>query len=397
MDHLKYPENYLLEKGGYLTAGEIEAQPLLWIETLKCFFDQLGEIRGFLDRAFAQADHVILAGAGTSSFIGLSLEGALFRRTGLWCRAIPTTHIVSHPHDYFSKNKVPFIISFARSGNSPESCAALELADSFSKACFHLIITCDGEGSLASFQSPHPVYTLVLPAEANDKGLAMTGSYSAMLLTGLLAAYKDQQVFCEDQLSVQSRIAQTILHEKLEQLQGIAALDFKRAVFLGSGELFGTAEEAALKVQELTDGRIICKADTYLGFRHGPKAVIDAGTLVVHFFNGNDYVRRYETDLLRAMGRGNRALYQLGISAESVKSKELDEMILLPAAGHRMEEDFLPLSSIIPAQLLAFFKSMQLGLTPDAPSRSGAISRVVEGVTIYPLESRTENVRSSIE
>lgn len=397
MDHLNYPESYLLEKEGYLTAGEIEGQPALWAKTSKCFFDQKSDIRAFLDRAIAQADHVILTGAGTSSFIGLSLEGLIFRRTGLWCRAIPTTHIVSHPEDYFSKTKIPLIISFARSGNSPESCAALELADSFSKACFHLIITCDSAGSLARYRSPHAVYTLVLPVEANDKGLAMTGSYSAMLLTGLLTAYRDEQGFCEDQLAVQSQAAEDILHEHLEQLQGIASVDFKRAVFLGSGELFGTAEEAALKVQELTDGRIICKADTYLGFRHGPKAVIDASTLVIYFFNGNDYVRRYETDLLRAMGRGNRALFELGISAHPIKSKELDEMILLSATGKGLKEDFLPLSSIIPAQLLAFFKSLRLGLSPDAPSASGAISRVVEGVTIYPMESRTENVRSQID
>lgn len=396
MNHLSYPETYLLERGGYMTAGEIEGQPELWDLTSKSFFEQLEGFRRFWRNACAKADEVILTGAGTSSFIGLSLEGLFFRRTGLVCRAVPTTHIVSHPENYFSKEKTPLIVSFARSGNSPESCAALEAADAFSRSCFHLIITCDGEGSLAMYRSAHPVYTILLPTGANDKGLAMTGSYSSMLLTGLLAACHTQPSYAEDQILAQHEAARMVLTEKLAQIQRIASWDFKRAVFLGSGELFGTAEEAALKLQELTDGKIICKADTYLGFRHGPKAVIDAATLVVYFFNGNENVRRYETDLLRTMGRGTRALFQLGISACPVDSGELNELILLEAPV-KMDEDFMPLSAIVAAQLLAFFKSLQLGLSPDNPSVSGAISRVVEGVRIYPFTPPTEDIRFPVD
>lgn len=396
MDHLSYPESYLLERGGLLTAGEIEGQPGLWDLTKKSFFAQMEAFRPFWQKACAGADEVILTGAGTSSFIGLSLEGLFFRRTGLVCRAVPTTHIVSHPENYFSKAKTPLIVSFARSGNSPESCAALEAADAFSKGCFHLIITCDGEGSLAMYRSAHPVYTILLPPGANDKGLAMTGSYSSMLLTGLLAACHTRPSHAKEQTLVQQGAARGILTEKLAQIRRIASVDFKRAVFLGSGELFGTAEEAALKLQELTDGKIICKADTYLGFRHGPKAVIDAATLVVYFFNGNEHVRRYETDLLRTTGRGTRALFQLGISACPVHSRELDELILLEVPV-KMEEDFMPLSAIVPAQLLAFFKSLQLGLSPDNPSVSGAISRVVEGVKIYPFTPPAEDIRFPVD
>lgn len=385
MDYLTYPENYLQEKGAILTAGEIAGQPALWKRTAECFFGRWPEIAGFLETAIRGADHIMLTGAGTSSFMGLSLEGVFFRRTGILCRAVATTNIVSHPQDYFDKDRVPFILSFARSGNSPESCAALELADRFSKACFHLIITCDEKGSLASYHSDNPVFTLVLPPQANDMGLAMTGSYSSMLLAALLMVYGKERSFCEDQLAIQLEATGAVLQGEIDKLRDIASRDFKRAVFLGSGELYGTAEEAALKLQELTDGRVICKADTYLGFRHGPRAVIDSGTLVTYFFSRNDYARRYEMDLLRAMTQGNRALFQLGIGEKFADGDWLNEKITLSDKNDRMHEDFLPLSAIVPAQLLAFFKSLQLGLRPDAPSASGTISRVVEGVTIYPV------------
>ena len=103
--------------------------------------------------------------------------------------------------------------------------------------------------------------------------------------------------------------------------------------------MFGTATEAALKLQELTDGQIICKADTYLGFRHGPKAVIDENTLVVYFFSNSSYVKRYESDLVHAMKTGNSAMFQLGISESCMAKNELDAQINF-TKENIIEEDF---------------------------------------------------------
>ncbi len=238
-------------------------------------------------------------------------------------RAIPTTDILSHPQHYFQQDDIPLIISFARSGKSPESCAALELADQFCKKCFHLIITCNEQGALANYHSKNPTRVFVLPPEADDKSLAMTGSYSSMLLTGLLIAFGDDPSFCRQQVQQVVDAAKKIIARDLDPIRKIAEKDFERAVFLGSGALFGTATEAGLKLQELTDGQIICKADTYLGFRHGPKAVIDQSTLIVYFFSNNPYVSQYEYDLLPAMKNGNSALFQLGYHRTADPSRQL--------------------------------------------------------------------------
>ena len=385
MTYLNYPESVLLEKGALDTAREVTEQPGLWRRTADKFFRESGAIGHFLEMAGRESDGILLTGAGTSAFIGLSLQGSLFRQTHKVTRAVATTDIVSHPHYYFNEGQAPLIISFARSGNSPESCAALELADRLCKKCYHLIITCNAEGTLANYQSPNPVYVFILPPEANDKSLAMTGSYSCMLLSGLLVAYIDQREFCQTQIRLIIAAAEKMLAEDLKTIRQIAELNFQRAVFLGSGPLFGTATEAALKVQELTDGQVICKAESYLGFRHGPKAVIDETTLIVYFFSNNDYVQQYEQDLLHAMKIGNKTLFQLGVSEQRIGAKELQEQIVMGVdASEMIAEDFLPVCSIIPGQLLGFFKSLHSGLRPDNPSISGAISRVVEGVNIYP-------------
>ncbi len=387
MNYLDIPENELLKKGALHTASEIAGQPSLWRTTFETFNSQSGSIFPFLETAYAQVDQIVLTGAGTSAYIGLSLQGIFSSRTRKIARAIATTDILSYPSHYFQLDSVPLIISFARSGKSPESCAALELADQSCKKCFHLIITCNEGGALANYSSKNPTCVFILPEQANDKSLAMTGSYSAMLLTGLLIAFQEDQAFCKTQLELAIGSARNVLSEDIKTIREIAETNFQRAVFLGSGLLYGTATEAGLKLQELTDGQIVCKSETFLGFRHGPKAVIDETTLVVYFFSNNRHVSRYENDLLPAMKQGNTALFQLGIAEHAIESDVPETQIVLLQENSTIAEEFLPLCSIVPAQLLAFFKSLQLGLMPDAPSVSGSISRVVEGVNIYPVLS----------
>jgi len=376
--------NLIRENGAIFTATEIEGQPELWNQVLDDFTQYRNAIHTFLQDAYKEIDNIILTGAGTSAFIGLSLQGIFFRNTKIITQAIATTDIVSNPEDYFNNDQTSLIISFARSGNSPESCAALELADKFSKKCFHLIVTCDENGELAKYNSPNPLSVFILPEAANDKSLAMTGSYSGMLLTGLLIACMRQPEKNKQQVELLIKAANHII-ASAGLLNTVAQKDFKRAMFLGSGALFGTATESALKLQELSDGKIICKADTYLGLRHGPKAVIDDETLVVYFLSNDDYVKQYEQDLVNAMSDGNNAMYCLGVSESDEKVANTNGQVSFGIKGNKIAEDFLPVCSVLVGQLLGFYKSLQLGLMPDNPSVNGAISRVVQGVHIYPV------------
>ena len=159
---------------------------------------------------------------------------------------------------------------------------------------------------------------------------------------------------------------------------------FKRAVFLGSGLLKGIARESQLKLQELTDGKVICKYDSFMGFRHGPKAVIDDDTLIIYLFSNNHYANLYEIDLVNAISESRKNLFTIGIMEKNIDSVKVDLRIVLSQNGKKIQEEFLPVVSVLPAQLLGLYKSLNLGLNPDSPSASGMIHRVVQGVNIYP-------------
>lgn len=383
MKYLNINEAILKESGAFFTAKEISGQPELWMNIFEKVVAEKAEIMSFLDDVLKKTKKIILTGAGTSGYIGYSIEGVFQRTNKITTISIPTTHLVSHPQDYFDPKLPTLLVSFARSGNSPESVAAVKLADKYCDECYHLVITCDTEGNLAKYNFKNNSYVFILPAEANDKSLAMTGSYSGMLLSALLINDIKKIASLREIVETLQVYGHKIFGEYLDAIKKVAGLPFKRAVFLGSGPQYGTAMESHLKLQELSDGQVICKNDSYLGFRHGPKAVVDGDTLVVYYFSNRKDVFRYERDLVISMENGNKPLFQLGISEGVLDDINIDEKIILSNESKLISEEYLCVSNILLGQLLGYYKSLAIGLNPDSPSQSGAISRVVQGVTIY--------------
>jgi tagatose-6-phosphate ketose/aldose isomerase len=365
------------------TAGEIAGQPELWQKVYRLVLNDKERISEYLAEAFPVVSRIILTGAGTSAYIGLNLHGVFSRNTKVHTDPVATTNLVTHPGDYFFQHEQIILVSFARSGNSPESKAVVELADKLCKKCFHIIITCDPEGQLARWETSSPKLLIVLPPESNDQSLAMTGSYSSMLLCGLLIARLNEIEKLSPQIDTLYSYGKKILSFYAPKLKETANLGFKRVVFLGSGPLYGTATESNLKLQELTDGNIICKSHTYMGFRHGPKAVTNEETLLVFILSNDPFVSQYERDLVLAMKKGKDPLFTIGIYEHNAGELEFDLNIRLSDDGPHLDEELLAVCDILPAQLLGLYKSVSLGLDPDSPSQTGAISRVVEDVIIY--------------
>ena len=387
MKYLNSEVAELKSRGGIHTAKEISSQPDLWRRTYSKLLEEKYQIEEFFEKVWkSNCSYVILTGAGTSAFIGESLVGSFQKKWGIPCRAIATTDIITHPENYFIKTAPTLLISFARSGDSPESLATLEMAREHCDTLFELNITCNKEGKLAKIAKNKNSHVFLLPEGANDNSLAMTSSFSSMLLAGLLILNIREIKQIKDVVNKISELGEYILDKKCSDLQKVAMMNYERMVFLGSGSLFGIAHESHLKVQEMTDGKVICKYDSFLGFRHGPKAVVNDSTMIVYLFSNNAYSSLYEIDLVKSVLETNAGEKSIAIGdpiGKEANNLEYNLSIQFPGGTKGLPEEFLSMVYILPAQIIGFFKSLSLGLSPDSPSKRGAISRVVQGVKIY--------------
>jgi len=382
---LNLTKDYSSNTGAKYTAREIAGQPKLWKEVYKLVIEKKKSLQEFLSPILVLKDvRIILTGAGSSAFIGKSVQGILQAETRRVVQAIATTDLVTHPELHFLEEVPTLLISFARSGNSPESLETVRLANLHCKHIFHLIITCNKNGLLIRKTSFNNYYTLILPSAANDKGLAMTGSFTSMLLSIILIAKIYNTRHLQPQFDNMILNAKKILGKYLTLIKGVSKNKYERIIFLGSGPLLGIARECQLKLQELTDGKVICKYDSFLGFRHGPKVVANKRSLIVYLFSNDDYVFQYEKDLAEEISAGSNYLPAIYFVRKipGLKNSILD--IVLESAT-LMPNDFNIIPAVLIGQLLGFFKSVELDLMPDNPSVSGTINREVQGVHIYDI------------
>ena len=363
------------------TAAEIRQQPELW--KLVAAQAELGReaTAGFLAPLLSDPRaRVVLAGAGTSAFAGQVLAPALTGRLGRRVDAAATTDIVASPREFLGEDVPTVLVSLARSGDSPESTATTAIADQLLSAVRHLVITCNRHGQLARAHSGRAdSLVLLMPAAANDRGFAMTSSFTSMLLAAQLALDPDGPGGgYVDRLGA---AAGQLLAERTGQLAGLAARGYRRVVYLGSGALTGLAREAALKLLELTAGQMVSYWDSSLGFRHGPKAVLDRGTLCVVFVSTDPYSRRYDEDIADELRRALGDEHVVEVSARPGGGRpawSIGDLGQVP-------DSLVALPYAVLAQQFALLASLELGLTPDNPFPSGELSRVVRRVGIYPL------------
>ncbi|GAB7553703.1 SIS domain-containing protein [Novosphingobium sp. 11B] len=318
---------------------------------------------------------IVLTGAGTSAFIGECLAPWLSGVLGRSVEAIATTDIVSSPALYLRREVPTLLVSFGRSGSSPESVAAVDLVDAHIDQAYHLVITCNAEGELAQ-RSGGNTHVVVLPEATHDRGFAMTSSFSAMMFAALSIlsgiAALDGRIE-----AIASAVAATHAQSG-PVVETLAERGFKRVVYLGSGPFKGLAREAALKLMELSDGAVVTAFDTALGFRHGPKTIIDGETLAVVFVSNDPLTRLYDLDIIAELKADGHSGAVVVVSTNPDDKADVSVPGLLGAVDADLLFPF-----IVPAQLFGLAVSIELGLTPDRPNASGTVNRVVQGVRIH--------------
>lgn len=376
------------ELNGFNTATEIYQQPKLWLEVLKIVEDNKDDINKFLEaRLKKDKVRVIFAGAGTSAYVGEIATQQLNMGGEYIYEAIATTDIVANPEIYFKKDIPTILVSFARSGNSPESVATYNLANEMIDEVSHIFITCNVEGKLAEIsQGKENVLLLLMPEESNDKGFAMTSSFSCMTLTALLIFDMGNFENNKKQILEMATIGKDILKGDQEEIKGLIDPKYNRIVYLGSSTFRGLTKESGLKLLELTRGQIISHSETTLGFRHGPKSITNDNTLIFIYISEDPYTRKYDIDMLKEIYNDEGGHRVIAISNKYYEEVEenSNKYFYLNKDGNNIDNTgFMSLLYALYAQLVALFYSINVNVEPDDPNPSGIVNRVVKGVTIY--------------
>ena len=369
------------------TATEIHQQPATWLKTCNQIRAMKDEIKTFMDKVLTQEDYdVIFTGAGTSEFVGNALYSYINRLCNYKAKSYGTTDITATPENYISPNKPTLLISFGRSGNSPESIGAVDSAEAVSNNLYHLFVTCNKNGALSKrAEKEANCLAINLTDETHDQSFAMTSSFSNMYLATLLCFSIDNLEETIAKVNSLLEKATTLVDERYVEMKNVVdSYNFNRIVYLGSNTLKGIAQESALKMLELTAGKVVTMYDTPLGFRHGPKSIVNDDTLTVVYLSDNAYTRQYELDLIKEMSsqrKGNKIMAVCNVPC--VEAKELSDYYYCFDAEAK-DSVFNGLDYIVCAQLIALFKSLSLNITPDNPCPTGEVNRVVRGVTLYP-------------
>lgn len=381
----------LKQQGAVITTREIQQEPDLWEEAFANFKSQQSKINMFLKAVVNSTDQnvrVIFTGAGSSAYVGDTVVPYLTEhgdRSKFRFEAIDTTKIVSAPLQYLEPKTPTILVSFARSGNSPESVATVDLAEKLIDNLWQLTITCAPEGALAK-HAKNDDHNLVLlqPSRSNDKGFAMTGSFSCMMLTALLtfdtASTEEKSGYIVDI----SRMGREVLARE-DELQAIVNQDFSRIIYLGSGSLSGLTREAQLKVLELTAGQKATMFDSSMGFRHGPKSFVNDQTLVFDFMSNEAYTRQYDVDILEEVHHDQIAPVVMGVTAKNAQMFSGDNFAY-STGDATIPDAYMAFPDIMFAQTIALMASLKVGNTPDTPSATGTVNRVVKGVTIHNFD-----------
>jgi tagatose-6-phosphate ketose/aldose isomerase len=386
---LDLPTSEQESRGLIFTPREIAQQPETWRKTVLFFETQRERFQGFLEQMgvtgpLEKRPIVMLIGAGTSDFIGESLALLIRQRWGCEASAVASTDLLTNLSEYVIPGRRYLWISFSRSGDSPEGVNVLEQALEIYPEISHLVVTCNPNSRMAGLAANHPnACTAVLDDAVNDRSLAMTSSFTNMVVFGQCLAHTWSFAEYKPILNGMIEAANKFLNESAELAQRMAVRGTRRICMIGSGSLAAVAQEASLKVLEMSGGQVKTMPQTSLGLRHGPMAALDRDTDLVCFLSSERTRFRYEVDLLREIKAKNITATSVVVGLRSCEAEIVPLCDTYHAIDGSFPDAYRPAVDVIFGQLLGLYFSIAFGLRPDAPSPAGVINRVVSDFTIY--------------
>ena len=371
------------------TIREICQQPATWPETAHSLKESRSEIRQFL----AECERIVLTGSGSSQYAGECAAPALRRDLGLPIEVQGGGSLLLGSGASIA-GEPTLVVSLARSGESPESAAVVKRLLETEPNTKHLIITCNPNGRLArEFANDPRVCVISLSEEVHDRSLVMTSSFTNLAFSARFLGWLNRAEAFEALAGRLDFAARQLLTHWPDRLSSFVSGDIHRVVYLGDECRFGAARESALKMLEMTGGRVATMTETFLGLRHGPMCFVDDRTLVVCFVSSDPLMRAYQRDLIAELNAKHLGARKLVVGVDDPGAglcNGSDLAISYEFGGAQTDDADLALLDVMIGQILGFHRCREEGLQPDSPSESGVISRVVGEFRIHLPQSTAQ-------
>jgi len=358
------------------TLAEIFSQPHIWAET-----DRHLQKSGMLDRlaeTFSPRSPWLFVGCGSSYYLSRLIAALWTKHFYIPATGVPASELLFAPEETLRHTGAEQIVLMSRSGETTEVLRAAELLQSH-KTVQTLGVTCNPQSVLENLCT----HTFKLDW-ADEKSTVMTRSFTAILLAFQRLALQfvgDNQL--SSALDELPRKGQAWFDANAHKIQSFAGKrKFADYVFLGQGVHYWLAQEAGLKVTEMSSSY----AQVYhsLEFRHGPRSIAGPDTLITFYIS--DAAKEAETTLVRELNELGAATCVI-VNRASPELK-LHSDILIELALDVPEFARYAVSAI-PAHLLGTAVGLRKGLNPDAPKN------LTRAVVLSSVASRSAKRRGA--
>ena len=366
------------DKNGYedYMLKEIYEQPTAIRETIGsrldgdiCNFDELN-----LDKKYLSSiNQIYIVACGTAMHAGLSVKPTLEKL----CKIHTQVDIASE-----FRYRDPLIdehtlcIFISQSGETADTIAALKLSKE--KKAKTIAVT-NVIGSSITREADYSIYTHAGPEIA----VASTKAYTSQItMLTLLAIYFAETLNSADKKSIQSlkdellklpaKIEKTL--KNIDNIKDISKTMFKEkdVFYLGRGIDYATAEEACLKLKEIS----YIHSETYAAgeLKHGTIALIEKGINVIGVITDSNLVKKTVSNMEEIITRGAKTTIIVNDTVSNMIDKDIfSNIIVVPDTSIYLSS----IITVVPLQLLAYYISKEKGLDVDKP-RNLAKSVTVE-------------------
>ncbi len=352
-----------LRRYEYQMIHEIYEGPDAFFRTLNMNYELIRQVAFQLNEKLRGLLYII--GSGTSYHAALSFQYALLKLSDLNVSAIPASEF---PKWLPSNVKKSIVIAVSQSGES------VDVINSVKDAKDRGMIIVGVTNNISSTLSK--VSDIVVPLYAGEeKAVAATKSYVSQLgalfflalelanVRGFLKHYKEME---EELFKIPDLMKETLkINENFARELASHLKESKGFFILGSGALYPSALEAALKLKETCN--MIAEGYAMREFLHGPMQLIGSDTPILMLINTPDELM--QGDQMAAKFKNfNVFIVSVGVS----KLNNSDFHFQVP----KVTEIFMPALIILPIQLFAFYLSIERGLNPDRPEKLGKVVKI---------------------